>query len=320
MAFVHDSFFKFVFTHPDRAAELLALSLPSKVLRSLDLASLRLLKGSFVPSELRETYSDLLFETPLRPSANEQPGLFVYLLFEHKSAADPSTVLQLLGYMIKIWEPYRVRNTARLPPIIAVVVYHGRRRWNAPRTFGDYFAPSPSIEALNPQFRPLLLDVGRISNESFRDLSVITRSALSALRYAFERGEGLLHAALPSQVTDNPTGEVMDYFRGLVSYLLRVSPPEEESAILNIVRTPAAREVVVTIAEKYINEGLTKGRTEGALAERRGVLRRQLEKKFGLSDDERALIEGVDDLDRLAAALDEILFAESKQQVLDKLS
>ena len=75
----------------------------------------------------------------------------------------------------------------------------------------------------------------------------------------------------------------------------------------------------MTIAEKYINEGLTKGRTEGALAERRGVLIRQLEKKFGLSDDERALIQSVDDLDHLAAALDEILFAQSKQQVLDKL-
>ena len=67
----------------------------------------------------------------------------------------------------------------------------------------------------------------------------------------------------------------------------------------------------MTIAEKYINEG--------ALAERRGVLIRLIEKKFGITQEERTLIEHTDDLDRLAAALDEILFAETKQQVLDKI-
>jgi len=151
-------------------------------------------------------------------------------------------------------------------------------------------------------------------------LSVVTRSALSALRYSRERRASLLRAALPHEITENPTGEVMDYFRGVITYLLRTSPPEEERAIPKVVRTPAAREVVVTIAENYINEGRTEGRVEGALTERRGVLIRQLEKKFGITQEERTLIEQVADLDRLAAALDEILFAETKQQVLDKLS
>ena len=76
----------------------------------------------------------------------------------------------------------------------------------------------------------------------------------------------------------------------------------------------------MTIAEKLRNEGRSQGRAEGTLGERREVLIRQLSKKFGLSDEERGLIEATDDLDRLAAALDEILFAETKQQVLDKLS
>ena len=316
MASIHDSFFKFVFSRPERAQELLSITLPTKVLEQLDLESLKPVKGSFVPSELRETYSDLLFEATFRSSSTEQQNLFVYLLFEHKSAADPSTLLQLLGYMIKIWEPYRIRNAARLPPIIPIIVYHDPQRWNAPRTFSEYFTSTHSISGLNPEFRPLLLDVGRIPRGAVSDLSTITRSALAALRYAFERRELLLRTALASEITDNPAGELLDYFRGLVTYLLRISPPEEESVILKFVRTPTAREVVVTIAEKYINEGLARG----ALAERRGVLIRQLEKKFGLSESERVLVEQTDDLNILAAALDEILFAENKQQVLDKLS
>ncbi len=316
MASVHDNFFKFVFSHPARVGELLALSLPPSVLNDLDVASLRILKGSFVPSELRETYTDLLFEARPRSSTHQQSGIIVYLLFEHKSAADPSTLLQLLGYMIKIWEPHRVRNATHLPPIIPIIVYHGRQRWNAPRSFSEYFASTLSIPDLTPEFRPLLLDVGRIPRGTVSGLSAVTRSALSALRYAFERRASLLRTALASEIIDNPAGELLDYFRGLIAYLLRISPPQQESVILNIVRTPSAREVVVTIAEKYINEG----RVEGALADRRGVLARLLEKKFDLTQDERALIEQTDNLDRLAAALDEILYAESKQQVLEKLA
>ena len=71
----------------------------------------------------------------------------------------------------------------------------------------------------------------------------------------------------------------------------------------------------MTIAEKLINQG----RAEAMLTERRKTLARQLEKKFGLSEDERHFIDSIEDLDRLSGALDEILFAESKQQVLDKL-
>lgn len=244
VASIHDSFFKFVFARPDRARELLSLTLPSKTLHDLNLGPLRPVKGSFIPSELRGTSGDLPFQASRRSSPTEQPELFVYLRFEHKSSADPSTLLQLLG------------------------------------------------------------------------LSVITRSAFSALRYSFERRETLLRAALPYQITDSPPGELLNYFQGLITYLLRISPPEEESAKLKIVGTPAAREVVVTIAEKYINEG----RAEGTLADRRGVLIRQLEKKFGLNKKERHRIDHTDDLERLAAALDKILFAQSKQQVLDKLS
>ncbi|WP_455382467.1 Rpn family recombination-promoting nuclease/putative transposase [Salinispira pacifica] len=312
MASFHDSFFKFVFSPPERARELLSLSLPPDVLQQLDLETLRPVKGSFIPSELRETYSDLLFEATFRSSLNRQTDLFVYFLFEHKSAADPSTLLQLLGYMIKIWEPYRIRNATHLPPIIPIIVYHGRQKWNAPRTFSEYFSPTLSLPGLNPEFRPLLLDVGRIPGGAVSDLSAITRSGLAALRYAFERRHGILRTALASEITDNPAGELLDYFRGLITYLLRISPPEEERVILKSVRTPTAREVVVTIAEKYISEG--------ALAERRGVLIRLLEKKFGLTGDERILVEQTDDLNRLAAALDEILFADSKQQILDKLA
>ena len=71
----------------------------------------------------------------------------------------------------------------------------------------------------------------------------------------------------------------------------------------------------MTIADKYRNEG----HTEGVLNDRREMLVRLLTKKFGLTNEERRLIQNCDDLDRLAAAIDEILGADSKEQVLAEL-
>ena len=61
-----------------------------------------------------------------------------------------------------------------------------------------------------------------------------------------------------------------------------------------------------------------KWKMEGTLNDRREMLVRLASKKFGLTDEERRLIEDCDDLERLALAIDEFVFAETKKQVLAK--
>ena len=95
----------------------------------------------------------------------------------------------------------------------------------------------------------------------------------------------------------------------------RGSPEEAEGDIPEAVTLPRNRELFMTIADKYRNEG----HTEGVLNDRREMLVRLLTKKFGLTNEERRLIQNCDDLDRLAAAIDEILGADSKEQVLAEL-
>ena len=71
----------------------------------------------------------------------------------------------------------------------------------------------------------------------------------------------------------------------------------------------------MTYAEKLE----TKGREEGRLTDKQDVLIRQLSRKFDVSDAERESIRGVEDPDRLDAALDELVVAETKEAVLEKL-
>lgn len=69
-----------------------------------------------------------------------------------------------------------------------------------------------------------------------------------------------------------------------------------------------------------IREGRVAGFNEGLLKEKRGVLTRQLDKKFGLKEEEKELISECEDMEALDAALDAILFAQSKENVLELLN
>lgn len=75
--------------------------------------------------------------------------------------------------------------------------------------------------------------------------------------------------------------------------------------------------------KKGIKEGRREGRltgfNEGLIKEKRGVLTRLLDKKFGLFEEEKALIAECGDLEALDAALDVILFAQGKEEVLQLL-
>jgi len=315
MAFSHDRFFKFVFGAPDRALELLRLAPPARSGEDppfADSGTLRLVPAGFVSGKLRATFSDLLFET-------DRGRMLVYILFEHKSQPAASTVLQLLGYLTDIWRSFAKPTTTRLPHIIPIIVYHGKRKWNAPRSLSDYFSETSSYGPLDPRFSPSFLNLAALSLEVLDRLSIVSRSAISALRWFSLRSDRELRAALSPEILASAAGAHATYFEALATYLSDTSTAEEEDVILEIVGNSPAREVFMTIADKWRLEGRTEGRTEGTLSDRREVLVRLASKKFGLTDEERRLIEDCDDLDRLASALEEILFAEMKEQVLAKL-
>jgi flagellar biosynthesis/type III secretory pathway protein FliH len=79
----------------------------------------------------------------------------------------------------------------------------------------------------------------------------------------------------------------------------------------------------MTIAEKLrkegMEQGIEKGIEEGKIQEKQQVLIRQLTKKYSLTEQDRQHISSITDPDKLDRALDEIVVAETKVQVLKLL-
>ena len=67
----------------------------------LDLSAPELVKDSFIDTRLQEHFSDLLYKVKLRDAKTEA---FIFFLFEHKSYPDKWVALQILRYLLELWE------------------------------------------------------------------------------------------------------------------------------------------------------------------------------------------------------------------------
>ena len=158
--------------------------LSSAALAELDLQTLQLEVGSFIDPDLREKFSDLLFSVRL---AREKAGAkadeaLVYFLFEHKSQTDPLTVLQLLSYIVRIWEK-RLRDGLPLCPIVPLVVYHGESGWTAARSLVELIPVPDGLAEYQVGFCPPLLDLSQLSDEEIAGEPVL-RNTLRLLKYS----------------------------------------------------------------------------------------------------------------------------------------
>ncbi|MEA1912018.1 MAG: hypothetical protein U9N32_10170, partial [Spirochaetota bacterium] len=81
------------------------------------------------------------------------------------------------------------------------------------------------------------------------------------------------------------------------------------------------RKVFMTLAEQLIEQGveqgIEQGVTKGELIDKQNVLIKQISRKFGILDMERTAIKETENLEILDSALDIILFAETKAEVME---
>ena len=155
----HDKFFKETFGNTERAKDFLCNYLPEDVMSIIDIDALEPQKDSFINKRLEEGFSDMLF----RVNINKKEG-YIYFLFEHKSYISKDISLQVLKYMIEIWESkMKKEGVAELPIIIPLVIYHGKDNWNIKTSLGEIIAGynelSGNLQKYIPNYKYLLYDI-----------------------------------------------------------------------------------------------------------------------------------------------------------------
>ena len=153
----HDLMVRAVLSDLTEAASFLQTHLPEAVSQALNWSTLKLLEGSFVDEDLRESEADLLYEVE---HVSGETVLWVYVLLEHQSTPDRWMRLRLLKYCCRIWDlSFRDFPDQRdLRAIVPLVFYQGARSWSYSSEFADLFAESVRHWPGVPRFSHGLID------------------------------------------------------------------------------------------------------------------------------------------------------------------
>ena len=125
----------------------------------------------FIPLFVSDREADTVKKVHLKNSED----VFVISLIEHKTGVDYNVIMQLLRYMICIWEDYekeqqRIGNSSRrkdfkYPPILPIVYYEGKGEWTAVTQLKDRIFLSDLFEKYIPDFSYELIQLHSYSNE-----------------------------------------------------------------------------------------------------------------------------------------------------------
>ena len=280
----HDSFFRETFGRKDIAAGFLREYLPEALLRKIDLESLTAVKDSFVEKELRQHFSDLLY------TVRYQEGvLYLYLLFEHKSYPDPWTGLQLLRYLVRIWEQHRKQHpkNRQLPAVVPLVLYHGRQKWRLSDRFSSLIVQNDEeLLPFIPDFRWRVHDLSALSDEEIRG-GVFDRITLLLLRHIFDPD---LHSRLPGILSllreAGEKQDALEMLEVLLRYVVRATKTFDEDAVREVLdRSGVGEDFMQNFIDKYIeqgrNQGISQGISRGQLEGLREAVMDILEVRFG---------------------------------------
>ena len=324
----HDSLFHYTFSQPTNAADLARTALPPALASSIDWGSLTPCDGKLTDGQGDGVYADLLFTVQV---ANNPA--FLFLLLEHKSKDDPLTAFQLLRYMVRIWDRHRVEHpaTARLPPILSVVVHHGAAPWSSAPNLRDAIdvagwprSVANAVLARQPELRFVLDDLANQSEAQLaeRVSSLLAKAALLCMQHlrgaSPDDAEAALRRWRELLAALHRASDGQEAFLTIVTYVVTIADLDRERLRRVFAQiNPSSELAVMTSAGRIVREALQQGRAEGKAEGRAELVLRLVEARFGTPS--QAVIDRIGsastaDLDQWAIRL---LDAKTLQAVFD---
>jgi len=282
----HDKFYRNIFGKEENVHDFLQNFLPREILEQIDLDKLYFDPSSYVDQRLQDSYSDILVKSALKSGYDT----YIYFLFEHKRNKSPYIELQLLRYMVNIWEDFLNNRESwqnKLPIIIPIVIYNGQIPYNEHPNFLRHFdLPSEEFRAYIPVFQAMLCDGPRVNLEELQ-FSIILRSVFLLARYLDDPSLGEHLSEILSfvrELLDQDKAE--DYLRLFLSYISQSTDQLGQEDINHAKKEiPQLEEIMPTLAEQWIKEGEQRGEKRGEeRGEQRGeqnMLIEALQEKFG---------------------------------------
>ena len=165
----HDSFFRANFGTVRIARAIVKKALPPETVACLDLKKLTIERRDLQNDELRDMVTDVIYKIPIK---NTKKAIHFFPIFEHKSDQDHLTIFQIWRYVYLLcsrlfreaWERKEVDANYQLPPVIAIIIYHGKSKFRCKTELAEMFYPLPGLERYLPRMLAILFDLSTIDD------------------------------------------------------------------------------------------------------------------------------------------------------------
>lgn len=189
-----------------------------------------------------ERNSDVVKKVWLK--GNETP-FYLISLIEHKSQVDYNVIMQVLRYMVYIWEDYEKEQerehkgisktkSFKYPPVLPIVYYDGAAAWNDGIELENRVYLSDVFEDYIPNFKCILVQLKDYSNaeimEKKDELSIVMM--ISKLQKAADFAE--LGKDVSTEYLNDITSKSPEYLLDIIAQiveilLLKINVPREEA-------------------------------------------------------------------------------------------
>ena len=261
----HDRFFKKLFSNKEGVNEFVSKTFPPAIAEKLDLETLELDKTEYIDSKLRTSFSDVVYDCKYGKTGKVK----ISLLFEHKSQTERFPQLQLLGYMLKIWQTQieqakeaRIRDF-KLSAVIPIIFYHGEDAWKK-QTFENYFTGiDEHLINFIPKFDYQLIDLSDYSDSEIKKLfeKLQLQIGLLLMKNIFDEQKLLNDLtsifAQVNELLNNQSGRM--FFESIVAYLHYGTNIDTQKFVekMETITTQGA-DIFVSTAMRLKKEGIEK--------------------------------------------------------------
>ena len=296
----HDKFFKLTFTDKGVKESFLQTYLPMELSKEIDLSTVEEVNPSFISETFQLNESDLL----VKVQAMGKP-IYILFLMEHKSYKDRKTPFQILRYFVDIWES-QLAKKEKLTPILPVVIYEGKNKWNYPQ-IGEYFKDLPDEwKAYLPLYKTLFFDFSLENKLQKLPESIELKSYLQVIQTVYlENRETFLEQLIEilyfiNQAAGEDSATFITIFRRILIYAenTRNDLKEENKDLLDLLKgvdsmskTSIERweeriraEVIDTARDDLLAEGMEKGMEKGRESATQSIAQKMKSMGFSLDD------------------------------------
>lgn len=225
---VADSGGKLIFENPTLCSQLLRDYSGIEILKDIKPEDIEDVTERFIPMFTDEREADVVKKVHL-PGGNDEGEEVFIALIEHKSGVDYNVVMQILRYMVYIWEDYEkqmemahpgISHTKgfKYPPILPIVYYEDRPDWNASETLHPRVTLESVFSEYIPDFKYHLISINSFGKEELID-----------------RNDGLSLVMLLNRIRSAEEFKVLNLPKDYLDKLISESPKDVLGVIAKVI-------------------------------------------------------------------------------------